>query len=357
MDVRVIIWMLVPIIIIAIVVIRVVLYFYYKSMRIKGIENIFKDSAEKLEAGDDFKPIILNGINALFTHLKRYGYIQRDSETYREFESAINQALPINKEAFNQYTRIIEKVQYSDATDYEDLRADAISMFRSLEKNVFIIREDEQAAIRHVEKEDEKKKSEPAKIEKSMNSTELKEKLRVIMEKYPENKTFNRKKVWDKLENTHSTLPKLPKDHDFKDIEKLETAYEEFPVKKNKELYDFYQDFIDAHPEMIKSLDIKPGCLTYLIECIAMTNELPLVKKQAAEDDVLLALKIAILMAQGKKQDFITPDNLKGALAIVLNGSITLKKLKEAKNISVQDIANFILSITPVPYVHDIVDE
>lgn len=351
------IFIIIPIILIALIIIAIIYRFYQKFNRLRGIENIFKDSAERLEAGEEFGPIIINAYNFLINHLKKYGYLQRGSETFREFETAVTSALPINKEAFNKLIIMIEKVQYSNTIDFEDLRPEAISTLRSLEKNVFIIREDEQAAIEKVEKEEESKKSAPVKSDESMNSTELKEKLRVIMEKYPENKTFEREKVRAMLEKTRSSLPKLPKDHDFKDIIKLETAYEEFPKKTNKKLYSFYLDFIDSNPDLIRSLDIKPGCVTYLIECIAMTNELPLVKKQAVEDDVLLALKIAILMAQGHKQDFITPDHLKGALLIVLNGAITLKKLKETKKISVRDIASFILEIMPVPYVHDIVPE
>jgi hypothetical protein len=73
--------------------------------------------------------------------MKRYGYMRRESETFREFEDAIRNALPIDQAAMDDFIVVLEEARYSSHEMGEQDRDRAINALRrvqfSLEKIVF----------------------------------------------------------------------------------------------------------------------------------------------------------------------------------------------------------------------------
>jgi hypothetical protein len=315
------------------------------------MEYIFIDSAARLEAGEDFEKIMNDTHNSLVKHFRKYGYMQRDSETYSEFESAINQALEfLDKDALHTITEVIENMKYSDSTIFEDFRTETISAFKKLEESMRYIRENESKLSEEIKAADE---SSPTKDDdKKMSISELKELLEKIEAKYPKNKTFDREALRAKLLKELSKLPKPRKFTDpgeSKELNKIQKLFEDSEPKK---IYNGIHRLIQGKPLIVNQLYIKPGCITFLIESFAMTNELPIVKKQASEKNVLDALKIGLLKAQIDGRKFVTPDDLKLAIRVVLIRNITIKKFEETKKIEIKDLVEcFPLNTIPVPYI------
>jgi hypothetical protein len=126
-------------------------YAFYEISRrraLHGIQTIIRRAADQLVAGNEYAAVIFKAYRRLAANMKRYGYMRRDSETFREFEKAIRIALPIDQKAMNDFLTVLEEARYSQHEMGEADRGRAINALRavqySLEK---VILTQEQLAI------------------------------------------------------------------------------------------------------------------------------------------------------------------------------------------------------------------
>ena len=77
------------------------------------LASVFSYTAELLAAGDAFREAIFNCYESLCQILMRRGFLRRDFETVREFETAIRSALPISEQSLIALDRIFEEARYS----------------------------------------------------------------------------------------------------------------------------------------------------------------------------------------------------------------------------------------------------
>ena len=125
------------------VVCVVVGYLFYemnKRRALKGMQTIIRKAADQLVAGNEYAAVIFKAYRKLAANMKRYGYMRRDSETFREFEDAIRQAIPIDAHAMDDFIAVLEEARYSSHEMGEPDRDRAIESLRrvqfSLEKVV-----------------------------------------------------------------------------------------------------------------------------------------------------------------------------------------------------------------------------
>ena len=84
-----------------------------KKTAIKELSNVFNQTAEMLASGDEYRKAIFQCYQNLCSVLTNRGFLRRNFETVREFESAIRQALPISEASLVSLDRIFEEARYS----------------------------------------------------------------------------------------------------------------------------------------------------------------------------------------------------------------------------------------------------
>jgi hypothetical protein len=122
-----------------------------RRMRIRGMKRIIKRAADQLVAGNEYTAVIFKSYQKLGAHLRKYGYLRRDSETFREFEEAVKQALPIDRISMNEFLALLEEARYSHHKIGEVQRNDAIKNLRNIEGSLERIILDESAAMKALE--------------------------------------------------------------------------------------------------------------------------------------------------------------------------------------------------------------
>jgi hypothetical protein len=123
-------------IIIICVVCVVVGYMFYemnKRRALKGMQTIIRKAADQLVAGNEYAAVIFKAYRKLAATMKRYGYMRRDSETFREFEGAIREALPIDANAMDDFIDVLEEARYSSHEMGEPDRDRAIEALRKVQ--------------------------------------------------------------------------------------------------------------------------------------------------------------------------------------------------------------------------------
>ncbi len=146
-------WILIilALIIISAIIIFFAYRYYRKRARIRGMKKIIKRAADQLVAGNEYTAVIFKSYQKLGAHLRKYGYLRRDSETFREFEDAIRVALPIDHDSMDNFLELLEEARYSQHKIGEEQRNAAISNLRNIEKSLEKIILDEEAAMRALE--------------------------------------------------------------------------------------------------------------------------------------------------------------------------------------------------------------
>ena len=86
---------------------------YRRKSAIKELASVFSQTAEMLASGDEYRKAIFLCYQNLCSVLMRRGFLRRNFETVREFESAIRQALPISEASLVSLDRIFEEARYS----------------------------------------------------------------------------------------------------------------------------------------------------------------------------------------------------------------------------------------------------
>jgi len=153
-------WLLIiSIILIVLILGGIGLFFFYryieKKRRLKSLKKIIKKAADQLEAGNPYSYIIFKAYQKLGAHLRRYGFMRRDADTFREFEDAVRSALPIDERSLDAFLDILEEARYSKHVIGEKHKEKAIGCLRQVESSLDNIIMDEDLALRQMELADE----------------------------------------------------------------------------------------------------------------------------------------------------------------------------------------------------------
>jgi len=137
----------------------VILFFFYKFIerrrRLKALKKIIKKAADQLETGNPYSAVIFKAYQKMGAHLRRYGFMRRDADTFREFEDAVRAALPIDERSLDSFLDILEEARYSKHVIGSGHKDRAIDCLRGVEKSLDNIILDEEAALRQMELADE----------------------------------------------------------------------------------------------------------------------------------------------------------------------------------------------------------
>ena len=127
-------WLIVLIIIaVGSVITGYALYEINKKRALRGMQTIIRKAADQLVAGNEYAAVIFKAYRKLAANMKRYGYMRRDSETFREFEKAIRIALPIDSKAMGDFLTVLEEARYSQHEMGEPDRDRAIAALRAVQ--------------------------------------------------------------------------------------------------------------------------------------------------------------------------------------------------------------------------------
>ncbi len=149
------VWQWILILIVLMIIASIVIFFTYryyrKRARIRGMKKIIRRAADQLVAGNEYTAVIFKSYQKLGAHLRKYGYLRRDSETFREFEDAIRLALPIDHESMDNFLELLEEARYSQHKIGAEQRNAAIDNLRNIESSLEKIILDEDAAMKALE--------------------------------------------------------------------------------------------------------------------------------------------------------------------------------------------------------------
>ncbi len=153
-------WMFIVFIIMVVIILGGIgLFFFYRYIerrrRLKSLKKIIKKAADQLEAGNPYSYIIFKAYQKLGAHLRRYGFMRRDADTFREFEDAVRTALPIDEKSLDAFLDILEEARYSKHVIGESHKQKAIGCLRGVESSLDSIMLDEETALRQMELADE----------------------------------------------------------------------------------------------------------------------------------------------------------------------------------------------------------
>ena len=122
-----------------------------KRARIRGIKRIIKRAADQLIAGNEYTAVIFKSYQKLGMHLRKYGYLRREAETFREFEGAVRTALPVDQNSLNGFLTILEEARYSSHEIGESQRDKAVTNLRKIEHSLTYIEINEEDALKKLE--------------------------------------------------------------------------------------------------------------------------------------------------------------------------------------------------------------
>ncbi len=129
------VFLLLFIIVIALLVMWAI-YEINKRRAIRNMQRIIRKAADQLVAGNACAAVIFKAYRQLATTMKRYGYLRKDSETFREFEKAIRSTLPIDSQSMDALLSVLEEARYSGHEMGEGDRDRAISALRSVQNSL-----------------------------------------------------------------------------------------------------------------------------------------------------------------------------------------------------------------------------
>ena len=122
-----------------------------KRARIRGIKRIIRRAADQLVAGNEYTAVIFKSYQKLGMHLRKYGYLRREAETFREFEDAVRTALPVDQQSLGGFLTVLEEARYSSHEIGESQRNNAVGHLRRIEHSLTYVQIDEEEAMRKLE--------------------------------------------------------------------------------------------------------------------------------------------------------------------------------------------------------------
>lgn len=107
-----------------------------RKKRILEAAEIIRQTAEMLAAGNEYIATIFQAYKKLCAHLRKYGFLKKETETVREFEGAVRKALPIDEEGLDKLLRVFEEARYSEHEIGAGHRDKAIESLKAVENSL-----------------------------------------------------------------------------------------------------------------------------------------------------------------------------------------------------------------------------
>ncbi|HKZ59737.1 MAG TPA: DUF4129 domain-containing protein [Candidatus Thermoplasmatota archaeon] len=113
-------------------------FFWYAAKRrqLQKMQRIIRRAADRLVSGNTYAQAIFEAYRTLSRFLQSHGYLRQDSETFREFEAALRQALPIDAKSMDEFLSVLEEARYSDHEIGEQQRDRAIATLRAVNASI-----------------------------------------------------------------------------------------------------------------------------------------------------------------------------------------------------------------------------
>ena len=121
--------------------------YYRRRRQLKKMQRIIRRAADRLVAGNVYSATIFRAYREMAHTLRAYGQLRRDSETFREFEDAVREALPIDQASLDDFLTVLEEARYSQHEIGESEKDKAIDALRGVQGSIErILLTDEQIA-------------------------------------------------------------------------------------------------------------------------------------------------------------------------------------------------------------------
>ncbi len=121
--------------------------YYRRRRQLKRMQRIIRRAADRLVAGNVYSATIFRAYREMAHALRAYGQLRRDSETFREFEDAVREALPIDEDSLDDFLTVLEEARYSEHDIGENEKDRAINALRGVQSSIErILLTDEQIA-------------------------------------------------------------------------------------------------------------------------------------------------------------------------------------------------------------------
>ncbi len=113
-----------------------VLWYTAKQRQLQKMQRIIRRAADRLVAGNTYAQAIFEAYRSLARFLQTNGYLRKDSETFREFEIALRQALPIDAKSMDEFLSILEEARYSDHEIGAEQKDRAVATLRAVSASI-----------------------------------------------------------------------------------------------------------------------------------------------------------------------------------------------------------------------------
>ncbi|MFA5771334.1 MAG: DUF4129 domain-containing protein [Thermoplasmata archaeon] len=121
---------------IGIIIILFYVSHWRKKHQLQEMQRIIKRITKQLIAGNEYIATIFKAYRKFETLLKRHGQLRQEWETFREFEKALKQTIPINAEELGRLLTILEEARYSEHEIGEDQRNATIDCLQRIEADI-----------------------------------------------------------------------------------------------------------------------------------------------------------------------------------------------------------------------------
>ncbi|MCK5254021.1 MAG: DUF4129 domain-containing protein, partial [Thermoplasmata archaeon] len=124
-------------------------FYYRKRRQLRKMQRIIRRAADRLVAGNVYSATIFRAYREMAHTLRAYGQLRKDSETFREFEDAVREALPIDADSLDDFLTVLEEARYSEHEIGENEKDVAIEALRGVQNSIekIIMTEDQYAKI------------------------------------------------------------------------------------------------------------------------------------------------------------------------------------------------------------------
>jgi len=124
-------------------------FYYQRRRQLRKMQRIIRRAADRLVAGNVYSATIFRAYREMAHTLRAYGQLRKDSETFREFEDAVREALPIDENSLDDFLTVLEEARYSEHEIGENEKDRAIDALRGVQNSIekILLTDDQIAAI------------------------------------------------------------------------------------------------------------------------------------------------------------------------------------------------------------------
>ena len=105
---------------------------WYRDRHLREIRRILASTALALEANMDYRDSVVHSYKEMCKILQGHGYLRQHFETVREFQKALEEALPLNHSSVAYLTLLYEEADYTTKSLDDDHRLNAVSSLRTI---------------------------------------------------------------------------------------------------------------------------------------------------------------------------------------------------------------------------------